>query len=127
MQLQMQEIINFSVFYDVVKTQKVGIKTAYKLAQLSRAIETEMQFYREKLQSIILEYGQLDSNGLPIPTDDGGGVKLRAGVEAKCFSAIEELQSIEVTLPDIKFTFEEFENVELTVEEMNAAMPFWAE
>ena len=123
----MQEIINFSVFYDVVKTQKVGIKTAYKLAQLSRAIETEMQFYREKLQSIILEYGQLDSNGLPISTEDGSGVKLRAGVEAQCFSAIEELQSIEVALPDIKFTFEEFENVELTVGEMNAAMPFWTE
>jgi hypothetical protein len=37
------------------------------------------------------------------------------------------LHSIEVTLPDIKFTFEEFENIELTVGEMNAAMPFWAE
>jgi hypothetical protein len=57
MQLQMQDIINFSVFYDVVKTQKVSIKTAYKLARLSQAIETEMQFYRERLQAIILEYG----------------------------------------------------------------------
>jgi hypothetical protein len=63
MQLKMQEITNFSSFYNTVRNQKLTIKTAYKLAQLAKAIESELEFYREKLQTIIREYGQIDENG----------------------------------------------------------------
>jgi hypothetical protein len=127
MQLQMQDILNFSAFYDAVKSQKLGIKTAYKLSRLNKAIETEMQFYREKLQAIITEFGLFDENGMIVSVENGKGIKLRPGVETECFTATQELQLLEITLPDINFSFEEFENVELTVEEMNAAMPFWTE
>lgn len=127
MQLKMQEITNFSSFYNTVKNQKLSMKTAYKLAQLARAIETEMEFYREKLQTIIHAYGQIDENGQPIPTDDGAGIKLRPGTEQECFAAMNDLQNFEVTLPDISFTLEDFNNVELTVTEMDALMPFLAE
>jgi hypothetical protein len=38
-----------------------------------------------------------------------------------------DLQNFEVTLPDISFTLEDFNDVELTVTEMDALMPFLAE
>ena len=124
MQLKMQAIINFPVFYETVKSQKLPLKIAYKLAQLSRAIDTEVVFYQEKLRSIIQEYAQLDENGQPVPTDDGHGIKLRPGTETTCISTMRELQEIDVTLPDITFNLGDFNNIELTVEEISALMPF---
>lgn len=124
MLIRMQSLLNFTSFYETVKGQKLNIKTAYKLTQLARAVEIELQFYQDKLKSIISEYALLDENGKPIQMENGEGVKIRAGAEDDCYKAILELQSIEVTLPDIQFTFDDFANVEITVEQMSAIIPF---
>ena len=50
MQLQMQQIINFTNFYETAKQEKLSIKTAYKLAQLASSIETNIAFYRENFK-----------------------------------------------------------------------------
>lgn len=127
MKLKMQDILNFTTFYEAVKDEKLAIKTAYRLTKLTKAIENELGFYREKLQAIINQYAQLDENGKPVPTEDGAGVKLRPETEADCYAAIYELQDIEVELPDIKFTFDEFEGTQLTIAQINTAMNFFEE
>ena len=127
MKLKMQDILNFTTFYEVVKDEKLAIKTAYRLTKLTKAIENELSFYREKLQAIINQYAQLDEEGKPIPTEDGAGVKLRPETEADCYAAIYELQEIEIELPDIKFTFADFENTQLTIAEVNSAINFFEE
>lgn len=124
MQLQMQQIINFTNFYETAKQEKLSIKTAYKLAQLASSIETNIAFYREKLQAIIIQYGELDENGRPVPTEDGQGIKLRPGTDMDCNKAMYELQTFEVELPDITFTIEEFEGMNLSVAEIAPLMPF---
>ena len=125
MQLKMQDILGFTSFYDTVKSQKLTMKTAYRLARLAKAIEDELQFYREKLQAIIHEYGEMDEQGNPIPTEDGNGIKLRPGTEADCFTAMKELQEINVELPDIQFSIEDFENIELTINDIAVMLPFF--
>ena len=127
MQLKMQDILNFSSFYDSVKSHKITMKTAYRLAQLAKAVETELQFYREKLQAIIAEYGEKDENGQPIQTEDGSGIKLRPGSEQECVVAMRELQELEITLPDIKFNIEDFGNIELSIDDISAILPFMEE
>ena len=127
MQLKMQDIIGFSTFYDAVKNQKLSMKTAYRLAQLARAADGEIVFYREKFQEIVRRYGELDEHGNPIPTAKGDGVKLRPGTEQDCYQAMAELQNLEVEMPDITFTIDDFSNVELTTTEIHAIMPFIVE
>lgn len=124
MQLKMQDVLGFVSFYETVKDQKLTMKTAYKLAQLARAIENESTFYRKTLSKIVDQYGQKNEQGDPIPTEDGAGVKLIAGKEEECYKAVLELQNIDIALPDIQFDIEEFANIELTVTEMGAVLPF---
>lgn len=127
MKLKMKEITNFTTFYEAVKDSKLSVRTAYRLTKLTKAIESELGFYRENLQAIINQYAQLDEEGKAIPTEDGSGVKLRPETEADCYEAIYELQDIEVELPDIKFTFADFENTQLTMAEINSAINFFEE
>lgn len=124
MQLKMQDILGFTSFYETVKAQKLSMKIAYRLAQLARAIDGELQFYREKLQAIIQEYGEMDENGKPVSTEDGNGIKLRPGTDMQCMAAMHELQMLDVNLPDIKFHIEDFGDVELSMTEMAAILPF---
>lgn len=122
--LQMGEIVNFGYFFEEVKTKKMPFKVLYKLSVLSKAIAENTEFYREKLQEILHEYGQLDEEGNLKQTEDGKGVVLQTGREQECFKKMTELQNVEVELPDITFTIEEFDNVELTLEVFNFITPF---
>lgn len=125
MQVKFTNITNFNIFYDAIKGAKLPIKTSYNLAKLARAIEEEVQFYREKFRELIFEYAELDENGSPIFLEGGEGVRLKTGSEEECGRKINELQNMEVELPDIKFSFDEFEGVELTLDQMQAALSFF--
>lgn len=124
MNITIQSILNFSTFYEIMRTQKLPIKIAYKLSQLNKAITSELEFYREKFQEIVWNYGEIDENGQLVPTEDGAGIKIKPGTESECYSAIQELQDLEITLPDIKFTLEDFSNIELTMTEIEPILPF---
>lgn len=124
MQLKMQDILGFSACYESIKVQKLPMKVAYRLAQLAKAADNEMQFYRDKLQAIVMEYGEMDSNGQPVPTEDGEGIKLKSGSEAACYKAMQELQEIEINMPDIFFTVEELDTIELSAIEISTLLPF---
>lgn len=122
--MQLKTILGFPNFYNVVKDQKIPIKTAYKLSRLAKSIETEIQFYQEKLREIIQKHAILDENGQPVFTEENGGVKLIEGHETECYTEMQELQDLDVEIPDITFTLDEFANVELTLDEMNNFMSF---
>lgn len=120
----MSNIINFNVFYDEIRNAKIPLKLAFKLSNLTKAINEKTEFYREELQKIFKEYGELDENGNILPTDDGRGVKIKPGTEMECMVKINELQSLEVELPDITFDIEEFGDIEMTLEVFNIITPF---
>lgn len=122
--LKMGEIVNFNYFYNEVKDKKLSLKVLYKLSNLAKAIEEKTVFYREKLQEILKEYGEFDENGNLVPTADGNGIKLKPGTEQECITKINELQSLDVDMPEIKFTIEDFGNIELTMEVFNLITPF---
>lgn len=127
MTTQLQSILNFSQFYSNANSIRLPIKTAYKLSRLSAAIETEIVFYQTKFREIVAEYCLTDEAGNYIPTEDGQGFQLRSGTEEACAQALSELRSLEITLPDITFSIEEFDGMELTVQDMSGILPFITE
>ena len=124
MTLKMNEIINFGYFYEEVKDKKLSFKVLFKLSNLAKAIDEKTLFYREKLQEIFKEYGEFDENGNLVPTEDGRGIKVRSGTEQDCLAKINELQSLDVELPEIKFDIDDFGDIELTIEVFNLVKPF---
>ena len=124
MKLTLQSILNFPEFFPLTTTTRLPIKTAYKLSRLATAVEQEINFYRTKLREILAEYCQKDEEGNYIPTADGQGFRIIEGKEAECRKAMEELDTLEVELPDIMFDIEEFEGLELKISELNGIMPF---
>ena len=127
MQIQLKQLLNFSQFFEEIKNEKLPLRTAYKLSQLNREIQTHEEFYREKLNSIISQYGEYDEGGNPIFTEDGRGVRLRPGTEQQCYSEIRELDNFEITLPNLTFSFNDFPNIELTLTQMEILFPFFEE
>ena len=124
MKTQLQTILNFPQFYSLTTTTKIPIKTAYKLSHLADAIEKEINFYRTKFRETLDEYCLLDDDGNYATTDDGTGYKIQPGKEVECNQAMEDLHALEIELPDITFAIDEFDGMELRIQDLNGIMPF---
>ena len=122
--MKISNLTNFSSFLNVVRTPKLPFKTAYKLSKLSKAIEDEVAFYREKMQELIDEYGQKDEDGNLVFIDNGQGIALKPETQAECHAKIAELEALDVELPDIKFSVDEFADTTLSLEELQPILPF---
>lgn len=124
--MKMYEILAVQDFYPSVQDQKMPIKTIYKLTRLGRKIEEELEFYQKEFQKIVNDYA-LKENGQLVYSDDLTSIKIIPGKEEECAKKITELRELEVPLDDFKFDIDEFENLNLTISQMSAILPFITE
>ena len=124
MTLKMYQLIDFPVFYTKVKSQKLPFKTSYKIALLSQEVQKHIDFYNENFRNLLTEYSKKDENGNPVPTSDGQGILLKEETMNEAYAKLEELRNLDVELPDTKFSIEDFDNIEISPEEMIIIMPF---
>lgn len=124
MTVKMQEILEFPTFFSKVKAHKMPFKTSYHLTLLVQEIEKHINYYQEQFKEIILEYGEKDEDGNLISSKDGQGVRLIEDTMAEAYTKIYELRNLDVVLPDYTFSTDDFNGIELSIEEMVTIMPF---
>ena len=57
-------------------------------------------------------------------TEDKNGVQIRKDSLVECKKAMDELNELTITLPDIKFKLEELEPINLKLDDLALLMPF---
>ena len=101
------------------------IKTAYKLSKLQKAIEEELSFSQGEYKKIVDEYAERDETGNYKFLDEA---KTNIQIKPNCIKEAEqktiELQELEIEFPKITFTLSEFENIELSPEDISGIIDF---
>lgn len=124
MNVKMYQITDFPSLFQKVKSQKLPFKTAYRLTLLATEVQKHIDFYQESFRNLLQEYGKKDEQGNIMPTEDGQGVLLVEETMAEAYQKLAELRELDVELPDTKFSLDDFDNVEISPEEMMIIMPF---
>lgn len=121
MKIKIVQAAELMVLINSFKDKKMPIKTAFKFNNLETLIQGHHEFYIEKLNEIIYEYGEKDSENNLIMTEDQTGYKIQKGFEIECQEKINELSNLEVELPNsVSFTLEELENLEVNLYEIQS-------
>ena len=121
---KMYSITDLPTFFNKVKSQKLPFKTSYKVALFMQEVQKHIDFYQESFRNLLQEYGKKDENGNVKPTEDGQGVLLAEETMNEAYAKLAELRDLDVELPDTKFSPDDFDNVEISPEEMIILMPF---
>lgn len=103
--------------------KRFNLQTQYKILKLVKAIEEEDELMNQSILKIANEYAEKDNNGEVIKTEDGG-IKIDENKKAELALALNEMNTAQLQLPDIYFSLEEFDGLDLTLEELDAFMPF---
>lgn len=120
--MKLFDVLSIHDFCTSIQNAKMPIKTTYKLARLMNRIEMEAQFYQSQFTKILQEYAQIE-NGQYVYSDDMTSIKIVEGKEEECTNKIYELRNLEIDLSDFSFDIEEFENLNLSLAELNSILP----
>lgn len=123
MKIKIYQVLGVLSIYERVRELKVPAKVAYKFNKLCNALKNDADFYRVELNKIIERYGERDENGSLIPLEYGG-VKIKSEDMPTAQKEINNLDNLEVDAPDIKFTIDELDGLQLSIEDFNRILPF---
>lgn len=123
MKIKIYQVLGVLSIYERVRELKVPAKVAYKFNKLCNALKNDADFYRVELNKIIERYGERDENGSLIPLEYGG-VKIKSEDMPTAQKEINNLDTLEVDAPDIKFTIDELDGLQLSIEDFNRILPF---
>ena len=119
MTIKLTEAVALMEFANSLKEKKMPIKIAFKFNNLILIVRGHHDFYIEKLNEIIQEYGEKDKEDNLIMTEDKMGYKIKKGLENECQEKINELSDLEVDIPDnINFTLDELSDLEVNLQEI---------
>ncbi len=124
MKIKMSNALDILAVYRKIKDQVMPISITYKLARLFNSFQEASEFYSAELSKIIDRYSEKDAGGHPIPLDYGSGVKIQQEYLVEAQEKLNELLRLEVDVPDITFTLQELEPVQLSLDEFNQLLPF---
>lgn len=129
MKLTLNEITAAVNSYDKIKDQKFSLKVAYKLSKLFDDLSKEANRYDELVRDALLKYAKKDEDGNPIlkQTEQGESVEVAPEDRIKFMEEIEELNKNEIEVEDCNFTFDDFGNLTVSIEEIKGLLPFITE
>ena len=110
-------LINSANIFERFAQTKLSSKLAYKIMKFCKSVAIEEEFYNTKRNEIINMYAVKDAEGQIVVGDDGM-ISIVPDKLAEANTAIQELNAIEVEAPNIKFTLDELEGLELSIAEM---------
>lgn len=108
---------------DRLKDNIFNIETQYKMLLINKQCKEVKELYNEQLQIIINKYAEKNEQGKYI-YNKNGGIKIDKEYNQECLQKITELEDSETIFPDIRFTFDELDDLKLTLRELELLEPF---
>lgn len=124
MKVKMSQILRAQNVYESIKNTPISIQTLYKIAKLFNTLNTEAEFYTNRLQTIAQKYGEKDEDGNLVPNENNTGVKIQPDKVNAAQKEIDDLLDLEIEVPKVIISLSELEGAQLTLENLSALLPF---
>ena len=126
MKLTVNEVIAAVGSYNKINKEKFNLKTSYKLARLFDTLQKESERYETLTRDAIIKYSKKDENGEPIINkgEQGESVEIEPVNQIKLVQEMEELNNSEIEIDDCYFTFDDFGDLSISIDEIKCLLPF---
>lgn len=126
MKININQINEALKSFEVIDNTKFKLKTAYKLSRINAALQEEKTKYENFLRDQIAQYAEKDENGNPKVTIENGQqfIPILPEYRQTYFKQIEELNNSLIDFPDIKFSFDDFGDITISITELQGLLPF---
>ena len=124
MKIKMYQVFKVLEIYKRVKEAKAPARVAYKFNKLCIELEKDANFYTEELKKIVEQYADRDGSGTIMKTAEGDVIQLKPEYVKTAQNEIDALWTLDIDAPDIEFSIDELDGLELSIEDFNSMLPF---
>lgn len=122
MKIKISEAFALKNFCDKISDEPLPVQIAYKFAKLSINLTNEVVFYQKQYTKYLEEYALRNEDGFAFTKQ--GNIKIIPGKEEECKEKMEELDSMEIEIPDFSFYLGELKNIKISISDMKILTPF---
>lgn len=97
-------------FIEAHKDDNLSVKLAFKFAKIANALTADVTFFRQKYVEIIREYADINEDG---------SFKVKPESEADYVAKMEELIDLDVEIPDVNLTIDDFGDLTTSISEFS--------
>lgn len=108
---------------DQLSKKRFDIHIQYKFIKIRKAIKEEEEIYQEQIKLNCEPYFEKDQFGNPIMNEQGG-FKISSEKINECYLLMHQMNSLDIQIPDIYFSLDELEKLDLTLGELSLLEPF---
>lgn len=123
MQIQRNFIMPFLKIFKKISTKTFDINTQYKFLLIKKKLEEDQKLIQEQAELIAQQFGEKNEQGQIIQTQEGG-IKILPEKQQECLTQVQKLNNQQIQLPDIYFTFDELDGLDLTLVDLEILEPF---
>lgn len=124
MKIKMSQAMQINRLYPKFNSRSLPIKVTYKLSKLFSALSKEEEFYSSEFKKLLEEYAMYDEEGRLMLSEDKENILLRQDELKEAQKKFMELENLEVEIPDIEFSLDDLDGIELSIEECLLLTPF---
>lgn len=124
MLLNRQQVLDIGECIKRIKNKNVecSIELKYKILKIEKSMEEEISLTKQLIDELILKYAELSPEGNPIVNEQGG-----VSIKKECVQELQEelnkFYKIDSQFPDIYFSIEELEGLQLDWQELECFLP----
>lgn len=118
MLIKRDKIKQINSLINSLNKKKFNINTQYKFIKIKKAIQEEENIYQEQIKINCENFFEKDENGQPI-INKNGGYKIKSDKLSECYSLMNQMNNLEVQIPDIYFSLDELEELNLSLEDLS--------
>lgn len=117
------DLIKVNFVIEKIKSKIFDIYTQYNFLKLQDCIKKEMDIYIEQRSTLIKKYANYNENNEIIIKDDKT-IEINPKYINECRLAFQQMEELEIQIPDIYFSLDELKDLELNFEELSLLKPF---
>lgn len=115
MKVTMGEAFQINEVFQSFIEQKLAFNLSYKIMKLLTSLENDIKFYNQKIQELLDNCAKKDEEGKYI--ENNGSISIQEDKFQDFQKEYQEIQECEIEIPNIKFTMEELNNLEISPKE----------
>lgn len=122
--MKIDKLLTINKTLSTLNTEQVALRSAYNIAKFLSETQSDIKFFKERLTDFIISYGEKDSEGKLIQSQNNEGFLIDKTKLSECEKEMKDINNYEINVPELVIYYEDLPSNGITPQMLIELMPY---
>lgn len=122
--MKIDKLLTLQKTLEKINTSNIALRSAYNIAKFLSETQSDVKFFKERLTDFIIFYGEKDSEGKLIQSQDKEGFLIDKTKISECEKEMKDINNYEINVPELIIYYEDLPSNGITPKMLIELMPY---